>query len=125
MQKQKSEQELRAASGSGSTCTDKSANDSKMIHLYKVEKKTLREVAAALGVSHVTVMNRLKRLKVEMRPSGRTCEMEWERLRKLSKTDATLSEMGFLLGCAPSTVGKALIKLKEKDLAESATNQPA
>ena len=92
--------------------------------MYK-DKKSLREIGEAIGKSHVTVMNRLKRLNVEMRPKGRSCEIDWSRLRKLAATDATMSEMGFLLQCAPSTVGKALKKLKEQDHAQSAANKPA
>jgi len=95
-----------------------------MIAMYK-EGKSLREIGESVGKSHVTVMNRLKRLGIEMRSKGKPCTIDWDRLRKLSKTDATRSEIGYLLNIAPSTAGKALIKLKEQDLAQSKSNQPA
>lgn len=124
MQSKKSEQPCEPVKGSASTSTGNSADDATMIAMYKA-KKTLREIGEAVGKSHVTVMNRLKALNVQMRQPGRQCEVDIPRLRKLMRTDATLSEMGFLLTCAPSTVGKLIKKLKAEDLAKSKSNQSA
>lgn len=126
MQKQKSAKALRTASSLGQTSTNKRADDdATMIRMYRDEKKSLREVAEVVGISHVGVMNRLKRLNVEMRGTGKRSDIDKDRLRKLMTTDATRSEIAFLLNVAPSTAGKAMIKIKEEDLAKSKSNQPA
>lgn len=45
--------------------------EAEMVRLYTVEQKTARQIAPIVGCSYVTVLKKLRKLGVEIRPATR------------------------------------------------------
>lgn len=114
MSRKKLESVSEAAKTTPENTSAVSSDDVSTMKAMLAGGKTLREIAAACGLSHVTVRSKLIKVKAKMRKPGRKRFIGGVALSKMIRAGSTRAEMAEEFGVSESTISRAILRLQAK-----------